>query len=116
MNVGKQRAHLDDPVMAEFNAATPAINALARATPGFIWSFDNDDPSVRLTVPELVADELLMPQLSVWADVESLRHFAFRSGHAMYVPPSIMHLSVKATHLLLTLGLRLLMVRLWLAN
>ena len=39
---------------------------------------------MRLTVPELVADDLLMPQLSVWADVDSLRHFAFKSGHAMY--------------------------------
>ena len=84
MNIGKQHAHLDDPSMAEFAAATPPVNALARATPGFVWSYDNDDPDVRLTVPELVEDELLMPQLSVWADVESLRHFAFKSGHAMY--------------------------------
>ena len=85
MNVGKQHAPLDDPMMAEFSAATPAVNALARATPGFVWSYDEPhDGSMRLTVPELVADDLLMPQLSVWADVDSLRHFAFKSGHAMY--------------------------------
>ena len=84
MNVGKQRAPLADPMMAEFVAATPAVNALAKSTPGFVWSFDNDDIAVRQSVPELVADELLMPQLSVWEDVQSLRHFAFKSGHAMY--------------------------------
>ena len=64
MNVGKQHAPLDDPMMAEFSAATPAVNALARATPGFVWSYDEPhDGSMRLTVPELVADDLLMPQL-----------------------------------------------------
>ena len=84
LNVGKQRAHMDDPIMAEFAAATPPVNALAQATPGFIWSFDNDDPAVRLTVPELMEDPLLMPQLSVWRDLRSLRHFAFKSGHAIY--------------------------------
>ena len=84
MNVGRQRATLDDPIMSEFALATEPVNALARATPGFVWSYDNDDPAVRATVCELAADPLLMPQLSVWRDVESLRHFAFKSGHAMY--------------------------------
>ena len=84
MNVGRQRAPLDHPAMAEFVAATPAVNALARSTPGFVWSFDNDDPSARIGVPELVADPLLMPQLSVWTDVMSLKHFAFKSGHSAY--------------------------------
>ena len=84
MNVGRQRAPLDDPVMAEFAAVTAPVNAIARATPGFVWSFDNDDPAARLTVPELVQDPLMMPQLSVWKDIKSLQHFAFKSGHAIY--------------------------------
>ena len=84
MNVGLQRAPLDHPIMAEFVVATPAVNALARSSPGFVWSFDNDDFSARADVPELVADPLLMPQLSVWTDVRSLKHFAFRSDHVSY--------------------------------
>ena len=84
MNVGLQRAPLDHPIMAEFVEATPAVNALARSSPGFVWSFDNDDFSARGDVPELVADPLLMPQLSVWTDVRSLKHFAFRSDHVSY--------------------------------
>ena len=35
MNVGLQRAPLDHPIMAEFVEATPAVNALARSSPGF---------------------------------------------------------------------------------
>jgi hypothetical protein len=84
MNVGLQRAPLDHPIMAEFVEATPQVNALARSSPGFVWSFDNDDFSARADVPELVADPLLMPQLSVWTDVRSLKHFAFRSDHVSY--------------------------------
>ena len=50
LNVGRQLAPLDRPsIMAEFDAATPAVNALARTTPGFVLSFDNDNPAVRLT-------------------------------------------------------------------
>ena len=85
MNVGKQLAPLDHPQMAEFAKATPAVNEMARATPGFVWSYDEPhDAPMRLTVPELLADDLLMPQLSMWADVESLRQFAFKSGHVEY--------------------------------
>ena len=84
MNVGRQLHSMDDPRISEFAAATPPVNALAKTTPGIVWSFDNDDPAVHLTVPELSEDDLLIPQLSVWKDVGSLRHFTFKSGHAMY--------------------------------
>ena len=35
-------------------------------------------------MPELVADPLLMPQLSTWRDARALSKFAFRSGHAAF--------------------------------
>lgn len=84
LNIAKQRADLTDPSMAEFVAATAPINAIARSTPGFIWSFDNDDPSIRAAVAELKNDPLILPQLSVWESLESLKHFAFQSGHVQY--------------------------------
>jgi hypothetical protein len=84
MNYGRLRAPMDDPVMAEFTMAIGPVNALAKSTPGFYWSFDNDVPSERDPVAILKNDTQLMPQLSLWRDLESLRHFAFKSGHAMY--------------------------------
>ena len=85
MNYARLKAPMDDPSMTEFRLALEPINALAKATPGFVWSFDNDDPSLRNAVPLLRDDPLLMPQLSLWANVASLQHFAFKSGHAMYI-------------------------------
>eukprot|EP00977_Amphora_coffeiformis_P030401 scaffold46760_cov298-Amphora_coffeaeformis.AAC.1 len=75
--------------MAEFVAATDPINALAKATPGFVWSLDhplqtnNDD--LLSVVPRLRDDPLLMPQLSLWDNPQAVQHFAFKSGHFMYL-------------------------------
>jgi Domain of unknown function (DUF3291) len=97
LNVAQQRADLSDPTMAEFVAATPHINALAKASPGFVWSYDNDnnndddDPSAdslllfrRDDIAEWRDDPFLMPQLSVWENIDSLKHFAFQSAHVRY--------------------------------
>ena len=84
MNYGRLRAPLDDDTMREFRMAIGPINTLAQGTPGFYWSFDNDIPSERDDVELLRTDPLIMPQLSVWNNLESLKHFAFRSGHFMY--------------------------------
>mmetsp|Transcript_9403 Transcript_9403/g.28159 ORF Transcript_9403/g.28159 Transcript_9403/m.28159 type:complete len:170 (+) Transcript_9403:124-633(+) len=84
LNVGLQRYPLDAPEMREFVDATPRVNEIAKEHDGFVWSFDNDSDAERAAVPELVDDPLLMPQLSTWRDVASLRAFAFRSGHVEY--------------------------------
>jgi hypothetical protein len=47
MNCAELRAPMEDPSMAELKLALEPINALARATPGFVWSFDNDEPKAR---------------------------------------------------------------------
>ena len=85
MNYARLRAPLDDPTMGEFRLALDPINALARVTPGFVWSLNEVCDEDRATVPLLRDDPLMMPQLSLWENATSLRHFAFSSGHAMYL-------------------------------
>jgi hypothetical protein len=85
MNYARLKAPMDDSSMTEFRLALEPVNALAKATPGFVWSFDNDDPALRNSVTLLRDDPLLMPQLSLWTNFESLKHFAFKSGHAIYL-------------------------------
>ena len=85
MNYARLRAPLDHPSMTEFRLALEPINAIARSTPGFVWSLDECTDELRHAVPVLRNDPLLMPQLSLWTDVQSLQHFAFKSGHAMYL-------------------------------
>lgn len=86
MNYARLRFPLDHPEMSEFRLALDPINALAKSTPGFVWSLDDScNDKQRNAVPLLVQDPLLMPQLSLWRDFQSLQHFAFKSGHAMYL-------------------------------
>ena len=84
MNYAKLKAPMDHPSMHEFQAAMGPVNDLAKSTPGFIWSLD-DAAEQRKLVPLLVDDPLLMPQMSLWESVASIQHFAFKSGHAMYL-------------------------------
>jgi hypothetical protein len=91
MNYARLKAPIDDPSMSEFRLAMDPVNAMAKSTPGFMWSLDIDcnesrtGETQRETVAILRNDPLLMPQLSLWANVESIQHFAFKSGHAMYL-------------------------------
>lgn len=90
MNYARLLAPMDDEQMKEFAAAMGPINQLAKSTPGFVWSYDADadvtdtNDDIRDTVQMLRDDPLLQPQLSLWTNMNSLRHFVFKSGHAMY--------------------------------
>jgi heme-degrading monooxygenase HmoA len=80
VNIGRARGAIDGPIMAEFVARLADINALAEQTPGFVWRLQTEDGDATAIRP--YADERIMINLSVWADLESLREFVFRSAHA----------------------------------
>jgi hypothetical protein len=86
LNLGLFRHPLDADEMAEFAAALEPINAIAEATPGFVWRLTGDDgaPSSFVDVPG-ADDPLWAPNMSVWEDLESLKHFMYKSGHASYL-------------------------------
>lgn len=72
--------------MAEFVAALDPINAIAETTPGFIWRLVDDDgaSSSYVEIPGN-DDPLVIINYSIWSDVESLKHFMFKSGHFAYL-------------------------------
>lgn len=86
LNIGRLHHPLDSAESAEFNVALGPINELAEATPGFVWRLQDENGQsssfVRLPGED---DPLLIVNMSVWADLESLKHFMFRSGHAIYL-------------------------------
>ena len=41
INIARMLAPIDDPIMADFVAQLPAINALAEESPGFVWRLRN---------------------------------------------------------------------------
>ena len=80
INVARMLAPIDDPVMADFVAQLPQINALAEVSPGFVWrlqSADGDATSIKV-----YDDDMVIINLTVWEDVESLRQYVYKSAHS----------------------------------
>ena len=86
LNLGLLVAPIDADEMTEFRLALDPINALAEATPGFVWRLQGNDgaSSTYVDVPG-VEDPLWAPNMSVWESLESLKHFMHKSGHATYL-------------------------------
>lgn len=79
LNVARLLAPLESPLLAGFVGNLERINALADASPGFRWRLVESDGNATALRP--FGDDLLV-NLSVWADLDSLRAFAFASDHA----------------------------------
>src|SRR5690348_13368193 len=83
INVGRLRAPVDSPVVAEFMAALDPVNAIADASPGFAWRFQTDRGHATAGRP--YEDETILVNMSVWASVEELSDFVYRSAHTAYL-------------------------------
>jgi hypothetical protein len=79
VNIGRIRAGLDDPIMAGFVNRLEEINALADASPGFVWRLQTNEGNATYFRP--FADERTLLNMSVWRDVESLRHYVYQTAH-----------------------------------
>ena len=79
INVGKMVAPQGDPVVQPFFDALDEVNALAEASPGFVWRLVGEGANA--TDIQATVDPLLLVNMSVWTDAESLFAFVYRSGH-----------------------------------
>lgn len=80
VNIGRVRAPLEDESMQGFVSRLDEINALAEASPGFVWRLESDvGPSSYLRPYE---DERILVNMSVWESVEALKSYTYRSVHA----------------------------------
>ena len=70
---------LDDPMMAEYKALRPIIDALARRSPGFIWRRNGAGSQAKET--DLYDDQMIIANVSVWATLEEYSHFVYKSEH-----------------------------------
>jgi hypothetical protein len=79
INIALPRAPLGSPLLAEFMAALDPINALADASPGFVWRLQTEDGNA--TAVRAFDDERLIVNMSVWESLEVLADFVYRSDH-----------------------------------
>lgn len=80
LNIGIIRGPIDSAVMAEFVANLARINALAEASPGFVWRLQTAAGDATAIRPFDDPNQLV--NMSVWRDTDSLRRFVYRSAHA----------------------------------
>jgi hypothetical protein len=73
------RAPLDSPLMAEFRAQLDGINALADASPGFVWRIQTDEGDA--TAIRAFDDDRILFNMSVWESAEALHAYVYRSDH-----------------------------------
>lgn len=78
-NVGRLREPIDAPGMAEFMALFAPVNALAEASPGFVWRLTDGEADDATSIRPYGDDVII--NYSVWESRESLWNFAYRSGH-----------------------------------
>ncbi len=80
INLARARMPLTDPSMATFVGQLDAINALADSADGFVWRLKSDDGRPSSYVP-FSDDPRMIVNMSVWASIEALHAYAYRSGH-----------------------------------
>ena len=78
-NIGIIKAPMDSPTMSGFASNLDRINALAEATPGFVWRLQTEDGDA--TAIRAFDDPNMLLNLSVWQDLESLKQYVYSSAH-----------------------------------
>ena len=77
-NMARLIAPQSDPRIADFTQAVDRINGLAERMPGFVWRLEGDLEYL------LDAKGLLLPNMSVWEDVEALETFVWNTLHRKF--------------------------------
>jgi hypothetical protein len=76
VNIGKFRKPPSDPANADFMNNLDRVNAIAEASPGFVWRLTGEGNNA--TDIRVFDDPDMAINMSVWTDVEALAAFAYR--------------------------------------
>ena len=79
VNIARMKVPIDDPLMESFRAQLDTINALAEASPGFVWRLQT--AAGNATDIQAFDDPLLLFNMSVWQDTDALHAYTYRSAH-----------------------------------
>ncbi len=80
VNVARLVAPLDSPQLADFVANLDPVNAIADASPGFVWRLQTETGDA--TALRIFDDDWIIVNMSVWGSLEALRGYVYRSAHA----------------------------------
>lgn len=79
INIARAVAEMDSEEMSGFVARLDEINGLADQAPGFVWRLQSEEGDA--TAIREFDDPLILVNMSVWQNVESLKDFVYKSMH-----------------------------------
>jgi len=85
LNIGRIVAPLDAPELQEFVSFLDPVNAQAERMPGFVWRLTADDGAPSSYVSSPFEDPLMITNMSVWTDLDSLRAFMYDTVHRYFL-------------------------------
>ena len=77
VNIGRFRKPVEDPANADFMNALDHVNALAEASPGFVWRLTGEGNNATDLKP--YDDPNIAVNMSVWESVDALAAFVYRN-------------------------------------
>ena len=80
INLAHMKGPLESEVMTGFRTQLDRINALADASPGFVWRLQGEDGADATSI-RAFDDPLLLVNMSVWESLEALHGYVYKSGH-----------------------------------
>jgi len=81
-NIARIRFPLDDPRMAEFVDNVDRVHRVASQIEGFVWRLqDETGHAMNIRVYD---DETILPNLTVWENVEALERFVWQTVHGRF--------------------------------
>ena len=84
INIGRMRGvNINDPIMKEFVDNLEMVNNLAESSPGFIWRLKVDNNNATNFNP--FNDDQVIINVSVWASINELEQFVFRTLHTDFL-------------------------------
>ena len=84
-NISRLKAPLDDPSLKEFVDFLDPVNAFAEQSPGFVWRLTAADGAAASYLPSSYGDSMMITNLTVWTDLESLRVFSYETVHRYFL-------------------------------
>ena len=81
-NIARIRYPLDDPRMREFADNVARLNGLADGIEGFVWRLA--DASGHAMGMRVYDDPRILPNLTVWENVEALERFVWKTVHSRF--------------------------------
>ncbi|MCU1648717.1 MAG: hypothetical protein JWN03_8992 [Nocardia sp.] len=85
LNTGRLVAPEGDPQVAEFYAELDRINAVADASPGFVWRLVDGESNNATSLRPYETDPDMLINISTWESREALFNYVYRSAHMEFL-------------------------------